>query len=118
MHFVATLPAPRERQQHVNETDRDYLAAMARYARRKLSELRRLPDYRYCHESFAVRDALQLAELRFVDSGTFGVEGAQLQNGDGFDYLNSGDAYSLTVIYFHGQFSVGCWGDIVERYDA
>ncbi len=30
-------------------------------------------------------------------------------------YANSGDTYSPTILYFNGNFSVGNWGDIVER---
>jgi len=35
----------------------------------------------------------------------------------GVDYLNTGDTYGWTLLFDHsrGTFSVGCWGDIVER---
>ena len=34
-----------------------------------------------------------------------------------YEYLNSGDTYTATLIYSNktGTFRVGCWGDIVER---
>ena len=107
----------RERQQKIGEARIDYVRAAAKYARRKLDELRELDEYRYCHDSFAVRDALLIAEARFVDIGTFGVEyiprGGN-QRSPAIDYLNAGDAYDLTVLYVNGQFRAGDWGSYVE----
>lgn len=31
------------------------------------------------------------------------------------DYVNMGDPYADTVMFVSGRFTVGCWGDIVER---
>ena len=31
-------------------------------------------------------------------------------------YLNSGDTYTPTLIYFDGSYRVACWGDIAERH--
>lgn len=107
-----------ERQQKIGETRREYVRAAARYARRKLDELRGRDDYRYRHDSFAVRDAMLIAEARFVDLGTFGVE--HIPQGDdrrspAIDYLNAGDPYAMTVLYVNGQFRAGDWGYYVER---
>jgi hypothetical protein len=93
------------------------LRRACRYASRKYRELRNTEDYRYCHESFAMRDALQLTEVRFPELRTYGVESGQLQSGEYFSYLNTGDTYNPTIVHFRGRFSVCAWGDIVERYD-
>jgi len=74
--------------------------------------------YRYCHESFLIRDTLLVAEKWFYDLGTFGVEhiaaGSNLRS-PAIDYLNAGDSYELTLMYVRGKFRVGCCGDIVDR---
>lgn len=106
------------RQQKAGESDRAYAQAAARYAGRIFRELSESDDYRFSHESFTVRDALLIAEARFCDLGTFGVE--HIAQGRGWnspaiDYLNSGDSYGLTVLYVRGQFRVGDWGYYVER---
>jgi hypothetical protein len=31
-------------------------------------------------------------------------------------YLNAGDTYTPTLIYFDGSYRVKCWGDIAERH--
>jgi hypothetical protein len=31
------------------------------------------------------------------------------------EYVNMGDSYATTILWTRGRFSVGCWGDIVER---
>ena len=67
-----------------------------------------------------VRDALLATETAFPDLGTFGVEGSEAGRGrrsPAFDYLNTGDAYELTVLHVRGRYTVGTWGDIVERGD-
>lgn len=108
----------RERPQKIGESRREYVRAAAKYARRKLKELRDSDDYWYRHDSFAVRDAMLITESRFVDLGTFGVEyipqGTDRRS-PAIDYLNAGDAYELTVLYVNGQFRVGDWGYYVER---
>lgn len=108
----------RERRQKTGESLRDYVRAACRYARRKLAELRDLDEYRYCHDSFAVRDALLITEARFVDLGTFGVEHiprGRNRRSPAIDYLNAGDTYEITVLYVSGQFRAGDWGYYVER---
>lgn len=115
---LVQLEVPRGRNQRVGESRAEYLSYVARVARRALNKLRDSDDYRYCHDSFAVRDAMLLAEAACPDVGTFGVEYVPEGNNSrspAIDYLNSGDTYELTLLYVNGRFRVGCWGDIVER---
>jgi hypothetical protein len=32
------------------------------------------------------------------------------------DYINMGDTYTNTVLYFNGKYYISSWGDIYERY--
>ena len=117
---LVRLDVPRGRQQKPGESRRDYLRYAAKIARRELRRLLDLDEYRYSHESFAVRDAMLLAEAACPDIGTFGVEYIPEGRGDrspAVDYLNSGDTYADTLLYVRGRFTVGNWGDIVERGD-
>lgn len=59
-----------------------------------------------------------------AEAETFGIEAvweAGTGPGDGFghpafEYLNTGDTYSLTLVRFvGGRYRVASWGDIVER---
>ncbi len=96
----------------------DYLKRAARYARSTYNTIRKSADYYNSHNSFAVRDALLKTEKRFTDLGTFGVEyiaKGHNSKSPSITYLNSGDTYTLTILYVRGQFRVGCWGNIVER---
>lgn len=38
----------------------------------------------------------------------------------GFDYLNTGDTYAATILYFHetGRYRVSSWGDEVEAHPS
>ena len=51
-------------------------------------------------------------------AGSHGVESFETHRAGWCDYLNMGDPYVLTLIYFRGRYSVACWGDIAERYGA
>jgi len=57
---------------------------------------------------------LKLYMLNIV-LGLYGIEAIQNNNDDWLEYLNTGDTYNATIIYYHGRFSVNSWGDIVER---
>ena len=46
---------------------------------------------------------------------TCGVESFQTRRGAWVSYLNAGDTYSTTLLYYNGSYRVGCWGDIAER---
>lgn len=106
------------RLQKVGETREQYLARARRYCRTAMGKLKATGEYRYCHESFLIRDTLLAVEATFTDLGTFGVEHTPAGNNrrsPAFDYLNTGDSYELTLIFINGRFRVGCWGDLVER---
>lgn len=112
------LDVPREVRMKDGESRREYLQKAARLARRVLDRLLTLDEYRYSHRSFAVRDAMLVVEAARPDLGTFGVEHIEKgsnQRSPAIEYLNSGDAYTETLLYVRGRFVVGCWGDIVER---
>ena len=99
----------------VGESRRDYLKRAAKWCREQYKRKRQSES---CHPSHTAADVMQDAEKRFPDLGTFGVEGWCDDYGrDGWQYLNAGDTYSLTVLFCSEseRFSVGCWGDIVER---
>ena len=107
----------RPRPRKLGEADRAYWRRVARTARAALRRLLALPEYRHAHRSFAVRDAMLLAE-RQCETGTFGVERiakGHNQRSPAIEYLNAGDTYATTLLYVRGRFRVGCWGDIVER---
>jgi hypothetical protein len=72
---------------------------------------------RECYSEPDLRD-LRLRALN-AEIEAFGVE---YQRGNGtrrspsFEYLNTGDSYSVTIIRFtDGRYRVTTWGDIVER---
>ena len=53
----------------------------------------------------------------------YGVEAIQGEDPDGdthyFDYINTGDAYSTTILYRpdHNRFYITTWGDVVESLE-
>jgi len=52
--------------------------------------------------------------------GTCGVEAlgrGDMRNGAAFEYCNTGDPYSVTLIYHRAPdaLRIGCWGDLVEQ---
>jgi len=100
------------------QTRLDYLRKAMRWCRRQYNRLRE-SDYTYCHCSFAADKAMERAEERFSDLGTFGVEGMVFagQFSDGLSYLNTGDSYDLTILFDsrRERFFIGSWGDFVER---
>ena len=50
-------------------------------------------------------------------NGFHGLEYLGENKRTGFDvhYLNTGDAYTSTLIFHNGTMRVSCWGDLVER---
>ena len=105
------------RQMKSVESREQYLKAAKAYCKRRF-------DYHceqdpWCHESHNVAKAMADTEKRFVDMGTFGVEGDCEENGEGcidIQYLNTGDSYELTIVHWKGRFILSSWGDIAERY--
>lgn len=64
---------------------------------------------------------LKLEALNEVLGG-YGVEYVPQGNGPNspaFEYVNFGDSYDTTIVYFpdRAAWRVACWGDIVERGD-
>lgn len=46
---------------------------------------------------------------------SYGVEAIQNKNNQWLEYLNFGDTYNATIIYYHDRFFVSSWGDVVEK---
>ena len=103
------------REQKTNETREQYLKKARDYCRRRFNAI----EAENCHHpSHSAAQAMEETEKRFTDLGTFGVEGDCEENGEGcitIQYLNSGDSYDSTIIYWEGRFIVSSWGDIVEN---
>lgn len=59
---------------------------------------------------------LRMEALNEIEPGLYGVESFQTRNGEYVEYLNTGDTYATTLIYFRGRYSVGSWGYIAEKY--
>lgn len=49
---------------------------------------------------------------------TSGVEAVALGNGEIVDYLNAGDTYTPTLVFWRGNYSVTDWGTLVERHGS
>lgn len=47
---------------------------------------------------------------------TCGIEGFTTRKGEHVEYLNAGDTYAATLVYFRGNYYIGCWGDYAERH--
>lgn len=73
-----------------------------------------LKDYHdnYSHISFAIN-----AWLKDINKimNAFGVESLYPDIPD-CEYVNVGDTYNTTILYFKNELRIGCWGDIVEKY--
>lgn len=53
---------------------------------------------------------------------SYGIEFINLEpenyfHPNGIEYLNMGDTYTDTLIYFNGRYSIGCWGDYLEYWE-
>lgn len=76
-----------------------------------------------CHPAGAARIAecyhppkwhdVRLTALNSIDAGLFGVESLKRQDECAY-YLNTGDSYNLTLIYWRGNYRVQCVADFVE----
>ena len=58
---------------------------------------------------------LRLTALSELDNGLCGQEAIQNKNGEWLDYINSGDCYNPTIVYWRGKYRVCCVADIVEN---
>lgn len=69
--------------------------------------------YKACHRPPKTYD-IRLHVLDSLDSGLFGLESMQSTGGEYADFLNAGDSYAATVIYWRGAYRVQSVGDFVE----
>jgi hypothetical protein len=64
------------------------------------------------------RDVIQLADRMINAQGefaSFGVESLEAQGERYAQYLNTGDTYSVTLLYDEGEWYVTTWGDWMEQ---
>lgn len=70
-----------------------------------------------CYHAPTTRD-LRMTVLDSLDTGLHGVEGFVIgrRNGDADTvwYLNTGDTYTPTLVFWRGTYRVESWGDRVE----
>ena len=57
---------------------------------------------------------IRLHCLNAIESGLYGVEWCQTTRGQYVDYLNAGDVYTPTLIYWRGTYRVQSLGDFIE----
>jgi len=55
--------------------------------------------------------------LNSIDPGLYGVESAQSVSGEHAEYLNTGDTYAPTLIYWRGFYRVQSLGDFIETME-
>jgi hypothetical protein len=67
-----------------------------------------------CYHSPKTYD-IRMECLNEIEPRLYGLECFDTRKGPCF-YLNAGDTYTPTLIYFQGRYSVTCWGDIAEKY--
>lgn len=60
---------------------------------------------------------LRMHVLNALDPGLHGLEATQSTNGSYANYLNTGDTYAPTLIYWQGQYRVQSLGDFVETQE-
>lgn len=58
---------------------------------------------------------VRMHALASIDTGLHGVESIESESGEYADYLNTGDTYAPTVIYWRGNYRVQSVGDFIER---
>ena len=59
---------------------------------------------------------VRLTVLNSIDPGLHGIESIETASGNEWaSYLNSGDAYADTLIYWRGAYRVQSVGDFIER---
>lgn len=60
---------------------------------------------------------LRLHVLNSIEFGLHGVESIESTGGEYADYLNTGDTYAPTLIYWRGKYRVQSIGDFVETME-
>lgn len=66
-----------------------------------------------CHHAPSWVD-VRMHVLNAIDSGLCGVEGLEHSTGNYAEYLNAGDTYAPTLIFWRGNYRVQSVGDFVE----
>jgi hypothetical protein len=70
-----------------------------------------------CYHAPTTRD-LRMSALNSLDTGLHGIEGIVVtrRNGDANTvwYLNAGDTYTPTLVFWDGRYRIEPWGDRVE----
>ncbi len=98
----------------VGEDRLSYLRKALRYCRKEYNKIR---SEETCHCSHSAVKAMKRTEEKYVDLGTFGTEGFCWTHTAGFNYLNTGETYCLTICFRsdHERFTIDSYGDFVER---
>lgn len=60
---------------------------------------------------------LRMTCLNAIDACLHGVESAETTEGEYATYLNTGDSYASTVIYWRGRYRVQSLGDFIETLE-
>lgn len=74
---------------------------------KNFSQYHNITDDCYVHQK--LKEVSKILEL-------FGVESMEYTEGKYCDYINVGDGYNLTILYYNNKFRLGCWADIAEKY--
>jgi hypothetical protein len=96
----------------------EYLAKYWQVKEKDVRAAKRIiKEYKGCT---GVNDGYKALKLIGDHIGGYGVEvGKAASDPDKvlFEYINMGDTYDMTVVYFNetGRFAFTSWGDIVER---
>lgn len=101
----------------IHDADHKEMRRIGKLSRAKLIETcpaafeRDRASYR-THKTYVLRmEALDAA------ARTYGVESAQSTNGEYVEYLNTGETYADTIIYWRGNYRVQSFGDFVETME-
>lgn len=60
---------------------------------------------------------IRMTILNSIDAGLYGVESCETNSGEYADYLNTGDSYAPTVIFWRGNYRVQPLGDFIETME-
>jgi hypothetical protein len=71
---------------------------------------------RECYNPPATWD-VRMEVLNAISGHTFGVEHCETEDGEFASYLNTGETYEPTVIYWRGKYRVQSLGDFVETLE-
>lgn len=95
-------------------TDAKLARKILEMTRAELSELlagkARIDECYHPPKTYDVR----LACLNAIEPGMHSVEAIESENGEYADYLNTGDSYTDTLIYWQGRYIVQSVGDFIE----